>query len=246
MGKHKTHRPDWLCWNVIRQAPFARHSDLKFRLEQFIEESPSVKFVHIGVNNGGDLLYQHWTDANMEGVLVEPQKSVFQRLQKNFGQHENLHFENAAIMDFSGVKTLYKASDESRGWETTLASFDRDLLEKQMNQNWFKKKKEEKSGERQASHTIHEEEVTCLTLEDIVSTRGWRNLDLLFIDAEGADGNIVLSISFDKIKVRFIYFESMHISLPELYRVSRHLKKHGFSLYCSGEDTVAIHETGSE
>ena len=233
-------RPNWLCTNVLRQIPFARPADLKSKLEHYIDENPGLTFVQIGAHRGGDLLAQHWTNGKITGILVEPQKDIFEGLHRNYGHYQNLDFENVAIMDFSGERTMFKAAEAAKGWETTLASFDRSLVEKQMNQKWFRKRKEKNPGSPASTSTIFEEKVRCLTMSELLAKRGWNDLDLLFIDAEGADGDIILSLALENLRIRFIYFESMHLSFPHLLRVARFLKKHGFALYCSGEDTVAI------
>ena len=76
------------------------------------------------------------------------------------------------------------------------------------------KEKEKKPGSTGSSSSIFEEKVRCLTMSELLAKRGWDDLDLLFIDAEGADGDIILSLALENLRIRFIYFESMHFLFP--------------------------------
>ncbi|MFM7683833.1 MAG: hypothetical protein ACKO7P_13995, partial [Bacteroidota bacterium] len=69
-------------------------------LTNFVDKLPEdVFFVEIGANDGVDFdpIYQAVIKKKWSGVYIEPQKSVFMKLQSNFLGCENIYFENIAI-----------------------------------------------------------------------------------------------------------------------------------------------------
>lgn len=52
-------------------------------------------------------------------------------------------------------------------------------------------------------------------------------LDILFIDAEGADDEIIKSIDFDEYNIKKIYFENLHIKDNNIYNF---LKEKGYKI----------------
>lgn len=59
--------------------------------------------------------------------------------------------------------------------------------------------------------------VRCTTLNDLFEKYNLRLIDILFIDAEGADDSLIKSIDFDKYSIDKIYFENLHISNKGVY-----------------------------
>jgi hypothetical protein len=43
-----------------------------------------------------------------------------------------------------------------------------------------------------------------------------QNIDLLFIDTEGYDSKIIMSIDFTKFNIKEIYYENLHVNAYEL------------------------------
>ena len=79
--------------------------------------------------------------------------------------------------------------------------------------------------------------VNCMKLSDLLDKYKIKELDYLFIDAEGSDADILLSLDFSRYKVKNIVFEYWHIDHPQIWngkkteKLIRHLKDHGYHMY---------------
>jgi hypothetical protein len=58
---------------------------------------------------------------------------------------------------------------------------------------------------------IMEMEVNCSTINNLFKKYELKNIDILFIDAEGFDDKIIKDIDFNNFNVSKIYYENMHI-----------------------------------
>ena len=91
-----------LSWRIKSRIETALQGLPMFQnlLTKFVKKLPEdVFFVEIGANDGIDFdpIYQAVIKKKWSGVYIEPQKSVFLKLQSNFQGRENIFFENIAI-----------------------------------------------------------------------------------------------------------------------------------------------------
>ena len=70
--------------------------------------------------------------------------------------------------------------------------------------------------------------VPAITINNLFQKHNLTEIDLLFIDAEGFDGKILLDIDFNKYKIKYIVFEFTHES--KITEVRKYLSKNNFNL----------------
>lgn len=155
-----------------------------------------MNIIQIGANNGDDEVYQ-LISSNAEkinkAVVIEPIPFCIPALKERYEAFKNVFIENVAISDNPEVKTQPFYYTEGGNYEIST----------------FKKKHLIQHGANE--NIIKCINVNCLTISDIVDKYDIRNLDHLFIDAEGYDYEIIKSIDFGKCNIKNIKFESMHI-----------------------------------
>ena len=70
-----------------------------------------------------------------------------------------------------------------------------------------------------------ESRVECLSIGQFLARLGMWELDVLFMDCEGSDGDIVQSLGSSVIRIRNLYFENCHLKNESVYEF---LEDHGF------------------
>ena len=90
---------------------YCKMLDVESFLELFFSmvDSKKFRFVQVGANDGktNDPLYHYVKKYNLKGILVEPQKDVFEELKKTYEGVPGLIFENAAIYTEDGKTFIY-------------------------------------------------------------------------------------------------------------------------------------------
>ena len=145
------------------------------------------------------------TDTNV--LLVEPIKSAFEQLEKNYSGYKNVKFVNKAIDIKSGKRDIfsvnpkyydfyekkYQSNDVS--WLTVLASFHKNHLE----YHGIK------------SNHIQSTEIDCINFKELIDQYNFENLDLLVVDTEGYD-EILITNFIQNTNIRpLIILEWIHI-----------------------------------
>ena len=85
-------------------------------------------------------------------------------------------------------------------------------------------------------------EVSCMTMHQIFERHQVTDVDVLFIDAEGYDGDIIASINLKKYNIKRIVFEYINLkSCGILRQVREFLIHHGYTVnFYSDYDIEAI------
>lgn len=217
-------------------------------IEKFAQENAAThfSFLQIGANNGyqNDPMFKllqrnpHW-----KGILVEPQKEVFQQqLQVMYAHYKNLSLINAALAPDTGHKPLYKINISTERWATGLASFDRKTLEKHL-QNGYIAQQARKQGITMPSNEqecIATEEVSCVSFEYIFENFNINTLHLLLIDTEGFDFEIIKMFDFEKHKPPLLILEFIHLSAADKIACHAFLKNKGYKCHEIQRDLVAV------
>ncbi len=155
-----------------------------------------MNIIQIGANNGDDEVYQ-LISSNAEkinkAVIIEPIPFCIPVLKEKYSAFKNVYIENVAISDNSEVKLRNFYYEAGGNYEVSTL------------------KKEHLIHHGADENIIKCISVDCLTVSDIVDKYEIRNLDYLFIDAEGFDYEIIKSLDFGKCDIKNIKFESMHI-----------------------------------
>jgi len=193
-----------------------------------------VFFIQIGSNDGkssGDPLWTFRRYRNWGGLLVEPVDYVFRRLVQNYAPwQDRFRFENAAITQPGAARLFhyFAESDELAPGYDKLGSFDRELLQKH-------------AGYFPGAETkLVSASVNCLSWEELCRKHDVRRLDLLHIDAEGADLQIIEQIDFSSYHPAMLLYEHMHLAAAEQQRAAQTLERAGYEAIRFSVDTLAV------
>jgi FkbM family methyltransferase len=187
-------------------------------------------FVQIGAADGkvNDPIYDYVTHYNLKGLVVEPQRLSYQRLQDNYKGYP-VTCVQAAISETSGKCTLWsiKESVDLYGRNSILmaqkTSFSKEILKKTI-------QKKLPTGAN-AERYIEPIEVPSLSFVDLIREYDVKRIDMLQIDAEGYDYEIIKSFDFSRISPKVLNFESNRLSVQETIECEEFLENNGYSFF---------------
>jgi FkbM family methyltransferase len=194
-----------------------------------------LTFVQIGAFDGitKDPLFEYIDRHGWRGVMVEPQPDAVKKLRELYGASEGrIVILQAAIDREPGRRALYivkPASANVPRWASGMASFDRTHLT------------------RHAylvpglESMIREISVECITFDRVLAALPTPDIDLLQIDAEGADAMILSLFPFARAKPAIIHFEIKNLVKQQKEECLQNLLNLGYRLAPSGtEDMMAL------
>jgi len=207
---------------------------MKAYLERLSKKQKDTFFIQVGSHNGknNDPLNSFVISGRFKGILIEPMKSIFLELQKNYASVQGLIFENVAISNKVEKKTIYSLNPPSGFelpiWYDQLSSFYIDVI---------------LSHEKdipQIRDFIIKEEVQCLTIESILEKHQIFKVDLIHIDTEGYDFEILKLIPFSRITPEIIIYEHKHLSEEDKSAAMLFLNNAGYTTIAYTEDVLAL------
>jgi FkbM family methyltransferase len=162
------------------------------------EHGQICTFIQVGAYDGvsTDPLRRYIQRSGWRGVMVEPQPVPAVELRELYKGNANIIVVEAAVEGERMARTLYTVdSDNLPKWAGGMASFDRGHI---LKQGYLFPGIEK---------YIRELRVDCLPFAEIIESLPSRaRLDLLQIDAEGADGRSIM-VSFDRLKPAIVHWE---------------------------------------
>ena len=204
--------------------------------------SPNVFFVEVGANDGFafDPLYESVVKHGWSGLLIEPLPDLFAQLRETYEGREGMVFENVAIAEHAGRKTMIRVDPEAVElgrvpyWAKGIGSFfhDRNALGGQ------RISEEEFATIR--PHIISET-VRCDTLENLFRKHNIHKVDLLQIDVEGYDYQVLKQVDFSRLRPRVIRMEWYNLPQHEKQMSLDLLKKWGYRTSQLEFDLIAWH-----
>jgi len=207
-----------------------KKSNLKLNviLEKIFKEQKINYLIQIGANDGVrfDNLNFFIKKYKIKSILVEPVSKYFQNLKSNYNDCEYVKLENFAISSNKKKKLIYVVSDkyinEYGNHIPGINSFNINHLIS----HGVKKKH------------IESKEINSISIKELIDKHKISNLDLLFIDAEGYDGNIVFDF-LEKINFRpIIIFEFIHIESDFFEKVINKLDEANYEYFEIQENLV--------
>jgi FkbM family methyltransferase len=205
--------------------------DLDFVLSHYRVAHPDVCYLQIGAFDGvqGDPIYPLIEKHGLRGILLEPQRDAFDRLTANYARFKGFRFINAAIAEHDGEHPIFRIKAEATGpeWLHQIASFDRNVVlgHAHMVPN--------------LDSMIERENVRCMTFATLFQEIGLETVDLLQIDAEGADAEILRMFDVPKRVPAIVRFEHKHLKRADHEQSLSMLVGHGYRIAASGSDTLA-------
>jgi FkbM family methyltransferase len=170
--------------------------------------TPYAMVVQIGSNDGlvGDPIFELMKmNPQWRGLFVEPVPYIFKRLLHNYGSAERFRFENC-IIGSDGHCPFYvvdeRAGIELQGlppwWEELNSLRKEHILNSPL-------------GKTLEPYII-ELKLRSLSLDSLFKKHHVKHLDVLHIDAEGADWMILQQLNLQKYLPLVIVFEYKHLS----------------------------------
>jgi FkbM family methyltransferase len=181
--------------------------------------------IQIGACGGKDHVTESLTRplANTTIHLIEPLDNNFAKLQinyKNIAAINQVIFYKCAISTFTGKIPLYcqkNIRNPNNLDEHCSISYDHLLAHGHQN-------------------NIEKIEADCYTLNDFIDKFNIKGIiDYLYIDTEGHDCDILLSINFDNLDINNIFFEQVHSDGPfskgrKLEQTISYLTSHNYTI----------------
>ncbi len=191
-------------------------------LDTLAKEKKEVFFIQIGSNDAthGDPLRPFILQKQWAGIMVEPVKYVFDRLEKNYHDFKDLIFENVAIARENGIQDFYylaESEDDLPPWYDQLGSFSMDHILRHADQIpniW---------------EYIVSTKVPCMTFQALCDKHKVEHIDLIQIDVEGYDFEIIKTIDFKRYRPTLIHYEHMHLSQDDRVACFAYLNSRQYS-----------------
>ena len=196
------------------------------------ERGANCTFLQIGAYDGvsTDPLRRYIERFGWHGVMLEPQPGPAGQLRNLYPEGSGIVILEAALDREARVRTLYTIeSDAVPKWVGGMASFERDHILKHAHLV---------PG---IAEMVREIEVPCVTLDFVLEHLESDRLDILQIDAEGADGYLLSLFPFERVRPAIVHWEIKNMTRPAQEAALDLLRRHGYRIARSGgEDMLAV------
>jgi FkbM family methyltransferase len=196
------------------------------------EHGAECTFIQIGAYDGisTDPLRKYIERCPWRGVMLEPQPGPAQKLRALYPPDRGIVVLEAALDGKRGTRSLYTVdSDQVPPWAGGMASFDRAHL---LRHDYLV---------RGIEKMVRELVVECITFDDVIARLPEPKVDLLQIDAEGADGFILSLFPLDRIKPAIVHWEIKNMTRTSQEAALDLLCSRGYRISRSGgEDMLAV------
>lgn len=188
-----------------------------------------------------DPLHKQVKRHRWPGLLLEPIPWHFNSLKNNYRDHDNLIFENTAIADSSGNREMYTVTPDSIArfhlpkWALGISSLFPD-------RNAIGGVECPVSSYKAIQPHVVRQAVSCCTLQEVLDRHRINHIDLLQIDAEGADYQILKQLDFTRFRPNIIHIEFALLPSPEQKACLALLEEHSYICYQEPRDLLATDE----
>jgi FkbM family methyltransferase len=204
--------------------------NIEFYLSKIFERLKIRNIIQVGANDGKrfDELSKFIDESISNCILIEPIPKYFEELKKNLKNKKNVKLENCAISKDNEISFLYSVKNNYLNKYDehikAISSFDI----KHLLRHGVKKKHIEKI------------KVMSSNFRSLIKKYDLKDLDLLYIDAEGYDGKIVLDF-FENSKFEpIIIFEYVHIDSILFEKVISEILKKNYIFFSSNENLICF------
>lgn len=191
-----------------------------------------LTFVQIGAFDGitADPLHEYIGRYGWRGVLVEAQPQAASRLRDLYRGNNRIVVLEAAVDTTRGARSLFTVdADAAPAWAGGMASFDRAHISKH------------RYLIPDIEARIQEIVVPCIVCDDVLQHLSSDDLDVLQIDAEGADGQILASFPFERVRPAIVHWEIRNLTTSEREACFDRLIPFGYRFAPSGDaDMLAL------
>lgn len=199
-------------------------------------------FIQVGANDGStsdpfSLISKRWN-----GLLIEPQPDVFQKLVSARSAGQKMQFANVAISDSEGELVLYGIDLPGNCLATGIASLERDVVLKHLDNGYVDQIAHDLGTSLPAdrSKLIKETKVRMCSLATLIEERSIARVDALFIDVEGHEYHVLKSFPWEKQRPGLIVYEQIHLTPEAATSCADLLRSQSYALFSDGMDVIAV------
>lgn len=209
-----------------------------------------MRVVQIGANDGlindpVNSFLMEYRDQT-EVLLIEPQQYLIPALSETYKTHPAHVISNSAVGE-RGILSLYAIDERcwpdyhapnAKAWPlywapTAVTSSDREHVLRLFRRHY--------TGPVSADQAIVTLNIECFPLIELLERVGFgRPIDVLQVDAEGADDEVLYQSSLEELNPKLVNFESTHLPLDRMTKLCNFLIRLGYDLQSTGRDTLAI------
>lgn len=204
--------------------------NLDYFLDHFFSRNFIKDIIQIGANDGNrfDPLTKYIKEYDTRTIFVEPVLKYFEILKRNYSQQPNFYFENSAVSKNNGSINIYKV------FEKNLKLYDDHVS----GISSIDKKHLLKHGVKRGH--IETLKINSITIADLINKYKFKNLDLLFLDVEGAECEIIVNF-FETLYLRpIIIFEFIHVKSDRFEECINLLNKKNYVYFDMDENIICI------
>ena len=205
-----------------------KHGNKNIELNRLQKEK--CKVLVIGAMDGisHDNLHEFIIDNHdWETIFVEPIQKYFDELKQNYKNKANAHFENSALSDKDKPAYIYRVdydaikNQQVPKWSNGISSLNKNtIISLGIPENF-----------------ILEEQVNCLTVDNLIKKYNLSSIDVLQIDAEGYDYFLFNEFWEKGIKPKFLCLEIVHMSDFELENIVNKLESENYLCFIDKSNT---------
>ena len=204
--------------------------NLNLILKKIFDSQKIECVIQIGANDGNrfDELNKFIKEYRVKSILVEPINEYFEGLKRNYQNFENVYFENSAITVGTKEKEIYAVNNKNLNDYDEhikgISSFDKNhLIKHGVKSNHILKKK-----------------INCISILNLLKKYNISDLDILFIDAEGYDGDILIDFFNSSKQEPILIFEYIHIENKIFKDLVNILSKKNYSYFNINENLICL------
>ena len=204
--------------------------NLNLILKKIFDSQKVECLIQIGANDGNrfDELNKFIKEYRVKSILVEPINEYFEVLKRNYKNFENVYFENSAITVGAKEKEIFIVNSNN------LKDYDEHIK----GINSFDKKHLIKHGVK-LSHII-KKKINCISILNLLEKYNISKLDILFVDAEGYDGDIVVDFLNNSKQEPILIFEYIHVENKILKNLISILNEKKYSYFNINENLICL------
>lgn len=213
------------------------HDPFPFLIESLLQKGAIETILQIGANDGFefDPISLVVESPRTRCILVEPNPAAFQRLSERHRETPGVFLENLAVST-QGEESmrLWLPADEKLldgRPSDVLVSGDRALLQRTL-------------GKVGCGTEVRSIEVSATSSRELLARHAFSSLDLLVVDAEGADAAIIRDFPFESHAPGFLLFEHSNLSNPDFSSLIDFLTQKMYRLYLTENDAFAVGPAG--
>ena len=224
---------------------------LDILLEGYLAAKGRMNFVQIGANDGriNDPIFpfvmRNRTATTI--LLIEPQREIVPFLRESYADHPDATIHEGAI-GTGETLVLFRVKPEL--WNSYNPPYNQDAPSYRVPSGFASSSIEHVRRHAEGNFRIDAPledcieaiSVPCAPLHALISRLSWNHdVDVLQVDAEGADDEVIYASDTERLRPRVINYERTHLTEEKRQRLEAFLVRQGYRvLHWSGSDTAAI------